>query len=153
MNGGNRILTIDTVDRFLRWWPFLRTGLDYLYENVKWGLDDDTFFKALLNAATRGPKLGVLLVLVNSGGQPLGYSAIVDGTNLFEGHHAKIIALFSNQLCKTAFTELVAEMEQWAKQLNFSEVYFNSYRFSSAAQRWFRKIGFNRDHVVYIKRL
>lgn len=154
MTRPNRILTIGDLDQLIRWWKFLREGLDCINRETGWSKQAEDFLKFLMHVVDLSPDHGVILVLVSGAGIPYGYAVVVDNTNRSSQKTVNIYAVYTNKKCPSTLTELSAEAFQWAKSRGFREAQACSYRVTGASDRFFKRhFKFDRKFVVYQRTL
>lgn len=149
----NKVITISSIEQLGRWWPFLKEGLQYFKDELKWDIHPIDYYKVILNVIAGYEDDGIVMVLVSGTGQPYGYIVAINNSNAYSKRTVNVYAVFTNRKCPSAFAELSAETAQWAKSKNYEEVQACSPRVSGASIRWFKKHGFTNPFLVFTRPL
>lgn len=115
----------------------------------------ERFFQMLLDVMSRGDEQGVIAVLQSKNRVVLGYTVIIDGTDICSFCRVAVgYVLYSNGKCPTAGVDMTVLAERWARMYGYNEMHGISRRINGAAMRLFeKKLGFSRYYVAFRKQL
>lgn len=149
-----KVVNVKGADDFVRWAPFLYEGWQVLCDptgarcDVSW----EAYSKVLLRVACMDETEGAIFIYLSKNDKPLGYTVVIDDTEVGAARTALIYAGYSNGKYAGATRESLSFVETWARKQGFTQLRAQSRRLSGAAMRLFRKrMGFKPHALIFTK--
>lgn len=150
-----KLIEVNNLDLFLRWWPTVLEGLDELNATQKWEywhLTPEHFFMAASKAATT--EKGIFYIALNQHDEFLGYIFGYEQVVALITPVMHLFAAFSNKKESGINKFLVAAFDDEAKRRGYSVTTFCTARFGGSVFRMAEdRLKYRRVNVTFAKQL
>ena len=149
----NRVIHVTTADEILDHWAFFNEGRMALNDPSRARADytPEGFFNMLVKVALMNTE-GLILVLTDKNGNPLGFGCAFTGVD-FQGDACFFVwECYSNSTCSTTTKELLNYTEEYAKSIGHNVIKLSTKRLTGAALRYFEgSLHFKREYIQFRK--